>query len=226
MDTDRIELIVLDLDGTLYDINDVISKVYQYQVSFLSAKLNKPFHEIESFFASRGIYPVVSRNSRSATELFAQLGVDNEEWKEYRNMHFDVTEIQIENAVGEEVINDLTMKRKVVLLSSNTMSTVEKILFHLDISKKFFSEIICSDNFHSERGFNKRDAMKYISDKYNIPFSSMLSIGDRYQTDIRPMIELGGVGVLITSPKNLMKVVKDLDCSRLMNCIEYELFRQ
>lgn len=36
----------------------------------------------------------------------------------------------------------------------------------------------------------------------------MLSIGDRYETDIRPMLELGGNGLLLYSPDGLMDYIK------------------
>lgn len=223
MTPERIKLIILDFDGTLYDINDVIKTVYQQQVSFLSFKLNKSCPDIESFFSQNDVFPYITKESKSATELFARLGISIEEWKEYRNKYFDVNAIQKDKAVKESVICSLALNSKVILLSSNTMSTIKKVLSHLYISPKHFSEIICSDYFPSELSFNKKNIMEYLSTKYTVPFESMISIGDRYQTDIRPMLELGGKGILLISPKSLGKVAKDLLDNKLCSCEEYEL---
>lgn len=225
MNKDMIKLIVLDLDGTLYDINDVIKTVYQYQVAFLSEKQKKTSEEIELFFEKHGILPYVSKEMKSATELFAQIGIDKEEWKAYRNSHFDVSAIQREKAVGDKVIRHLSEYYSLVLLSSNTMTSIEKILSHLGISKEFFVEVVCSDSYPSESGFNKKDAIVYISNKYEVPFHSMLSIGDRYQTDIKPMVELGGIGILLKSPKYMDVLSSDIKSDRLASCIEYEVYK-
>lgn len=225
MTTDQIKLIILDLDGTLYDINDVVKTVYQNQVSFLSSKLNKTRQEVETFFAQNDVFPYVTRESKSATELFARIGINIEEWKAYRNTHFDVSAIIKSRAVNENVIRSLATNTKMILLSSNTSFTIEKILTHLCISKVIFCEIICSDLYPSEQCFNKKTAMKYLSSKFNVPFDSMLSIGDRFQTDIRPLLELGGNGILIMSPKSLEKISIDMIGIGLKSCNEYEFFQ-
>lgn len=222
MTTESVQLIILDLDGTLYDINDVIQSVYQTQVMFLCSKLHKSENEVVTFLSQQKIYPYVSKDSRSATELFESLGIDKKEWKEYRNEHFEVDFIQKEKAVKKEIINRLTSKRITILLSSNTISTIEKILTRLCISKDLFSEIVCSDRFPVNRPFNKKEAINYLSSKYKIPCSSMLSIGDRYQTDIVPMLELGGKGVLLKSPTFLGKVITELESNNLESCQEYD----
>lgn len=224
MNKNVIRLIVLDLDGTLYDINDVISTVYRYQVEFLSKKLGKTPNEIEVFLDKHSIFPYVTKETKSATELFAQIGIDKEEWKEYRNSHFDVSAVHKEKAVEGYILHHLSEKYLLVLLSSNTMTSIKKVLSHLDIPKEYFVEVVCSDFFPSEQVFNKKEAMKYLSNKYDIPFHTMLSIGDRYQTDIKPMVELGGVGILIKSPKYFDKIYLDIERDRLASCTEYELY--
>ena len=45
------QLIFFDLDGTLYDLDDVIESVYQNQVVFLSNYLKKPRSEIQKMFS-------------------------------------------------------------------------------------------------------------------------------------------------------------------------------
>ncbi len=222
MRNENVQLIILDLDGTLYDINDVIRSVYQTQVMFLCSKLNKSDNDVVSFLSQNKIYPYVSKDSKSATELFASLGIDKNEWTDYRNENFKVDYIQKEKAVKKDVIQRLTNARRTILLSSNTIVTIEKILTHLSVPKDLFSEIVCSDRFPVDQPFNKKEAINYLSSKYKIPYSSMLSIGDRYQTDLVPMLELGGKGVLLKAPTFLDKVITDIESNNLVSCQEYD----
>jgi len=224
MNQPNIELIILDLDGTLYDIEDVIKSVFQTQISFLSLKTHKGYDEIKRLLMDNCVFPYVSNNSKSATELFAQMGFDKEEWTDYRNEHFDVSTIQAEKSVKENVINRLCKDFKVILLSSNTQSIIDKILSHLKISKDYFQEMVCSDRFPASHHFNKKEAIEYLSGKYDVPYSRMISIGDRYQTDIKPMFELGGMGILLHSPQHLGKVADDIKLRKLHTCKEYELY--
>ena len=45
--------------------------------------------------------------------------------------------------------------------------------------------------------------------------ASILSIGDRYETDIKPMIMLGGDGVLVNSPHSVSIFLEDMVNERI-----------
>lgn len=219
-----IAFIILDLDGTLYGIEDVIQTVYRNQVAFLSAKLGYTQTETEELFARNGVFPIISGASKSATELFAKMGLDIEEWSAYRNEHFDVKAIQREKAVDERILRQLIGSRDTVLLSSNSLLTIQSILAHLGISQDCFTEILCSDNFSDTKCFSKKTAIQHLSTKYHVPLYAMISIGDRFLTDIQPMIELGGHGVLVHSPQSLQKVAADLKNGMLKTCSDYTFY--
>jgi FMN phosphatase YigB (HAD superfamily) len=75
----RIQLIILDLDGTLYDLHDVMDFNYKLQVDFYSDFYSVSAEETICIFENHGIFPVVSEQSKSATEFL---------WTaEYRAMH-------------------------------------------------------------------------------------------------------------------------------------------
>ena len=67
--------------------------------------------------------------------------------------------------------------------------------------------------------------MEYLAKEEGISFSSMLSIGDRYLTDVKPMVSLGGKGILLRTPKALEKAANDILDNNLMTCSEYELYQ-
>ena len=209
---------------TLYDLNDVVQMSYDLQVKFLSLKKNISKKETVKFLADHHIYPVIKNDSKSATELFLLLGYDKEEWARYRDERFDVTKICIEKTVEEDVIKQFRALGKLVLLSSNTYYIIEKVLFRIGISMTQFDDIICSDKYPYNTPFKKKMAMKYIADKYNVDYKNIISIGDRYSTDILPMTELGGKGVLIKQPRFLYNILKDIERNALSSNEQYEYY--
>ena len=98
-------LIVFDMDGTLYDLSDVMSTVYESQVSFLCERMGWTEGKTVQFLEENDIEPHVTKASRSATELFMRLGFGREEWTEYRQRHFPIDKIDpakaIEKASGQ-----------------------------------------------------------------------------------------------------------------------------
>jgi len=218
------ELVVLDLDGTLYDINDVIENVYQCQVNYLAVKLNKSAADVKMFLAENNVFPYVCKESRSATELFLELGISKAEWTDYRNQHFDVNSIQITNSVEKNTLMQLADFATLVLLSSNTSVTIRNILSHLGLTQGMFDSIVCSDCYPIAGSFNKYAAMRFLSERYSVKPQAMLSIGDRFSTDVKPMLRLGGTGILLHSPKSLKTVLTDMKEGNLHNCREYDFY--
>ena len=212
------------MDGTLYDLDDVVSMNYDMQVKFLSMKRNMSREETVSYLAENRIFPTITKESKSATELFLQIGLDKKEWTEYREDHFNVFKIKKENAVDDAVIHDFANYGKLVLLTSNSYANIQRILDYLEISLDNFSEVICSDHFPYSEPFKKKMAMKYLSKKYNVSFQSVLSIGDRFSTDIQPILELGGKGILVTKPSSLNTLLSDLSLDRLQSNEDYEYY--
>lgn len=218
------KLIVFDLDGTMYDINDVVQMSYDIQLDYLSFKRSISKKAAISFLAENHVYSVMKKDSRSATELFLQLGFDKEEWSRYRDANFDINKINKENSVDENIIRSFANLAQIVLLSSNAYTVIEKILSHIGISPSLFDTIICSDRFPCNEPFNKKRAMQFLSYKYSIRYSDMISIGDRYSTDILPMLELGGKGIELKQPQNLGRVLQDLKNRRMQTCPQYHYF--
>ena len=52
------------------------------------------------------------------------------------------------------------------------------------------------------------------------------SIGDRYQTDIAPMLELGGCGILVKQSASLERICCDFETGQLTDCPEYCFFKE
>lgn len=205
-----LKLIIFDMDGTLYELNDVIKMNFQIQLDFYSKYTGKNKEEVLLIFRQNNIYPALCEKSKSATEFFLQMGVDLGEWNKYRETHFDVSRINIENAVQPELMKKFNKKFHLVLLSSNSKNNVQKILKHINIPTTLFDEIICSDNKYDVGPFKKINEMRLLAKKRGIPIESLLSIGDRFKTDVEPLIKLGGMGIVISGPQDLFDVYETI----------------
>lgn len=79
-----------------------------------------------------------------------------------------------------------------------------------------FSNIISSDTDLISGSFAKEKVFEKL-----IEGKQPISIGDRYQTDILPMLKLGGDGILVEGPHELGKVYHALKSNNLEQIEKY-----
>lgn len=218
------DLLILDMDGTLYDINDVIRATYRMQVEFYSQYTGKTSEQVEKIFEENDIRPFVSESTKSATEFFISNGIDGKEWSEYRKLNFDVTNIDKKKAVKQELIEELSKSYPIVLLSTNTKESISKVLRRIEINEGVFKDIVCSDNMNIVP-FNKENAISEIIIRYGCKPDRILSIGDRYQTDIVPMLKLGGDGVVVEDPIGTSLLLRSLLNGTIERNEKYKLYK-
>ena len=211
----ELELIIFDVDGTLYDLDDVVKVNYDIQVDFYSRKMNITPAEARTIFDQNGILSCKSDKAKSATEFFLRSGIDSDEWTAYRNNNFSPEVINCDNAASEELIQSFAEISPLVLLSSNTRNNILSVLKWININPALFADIYCTDNNPGKSPFNKTNAITGIITAKNLAAEKILSIGDRYSTDVEPLLRLGGHGAVISSPHNLQNVYEDLLLEKL-----------
>lgn len=215
------EVLTIDIDGTLYDIQDVIQTVYQAQVDFVHEKTGMAIKDIKNIFWKNCIFSYKSEKARSATELFGRIGLNLEEWSKYKSRHFNVSCINLSKAVKPDTIKELSLNYKLFALTSNTEYNAIKIFERIGIERRYFSRIITSDNYLQDGPFDKKKIMKSISEELAVCPKNMLSIGDRYDTDIRPMLEIGGNGLLLYEPRGLENFVQGVFADEKKDTYKY-----
>lgn len=219
---DKRRLIIFDMDGTLYDLGDVMDVVYETQVSFLQDRMGWTRSRAIQILGENDIEPRVTRKSKSATELFIRLGFGRQEWTEYRQKCFPVEKIDPAKAVKADLLERFARLGDLVLLTSNTTVVCGRILARIGLAENHFREIICSDTEGVEMPFNKFMEMNKLMASGTC--ESLISIGDRFQTDIVPALELGGRGCLVRNSGALVKICRDMESGHLGSCSEYEFF--
>lgn len=204
------ELILFDMDGTLYDLQDVADTNYRMEVAFYSASCGLTEEDTQSIFDANFILPYASDKARSATEFFSRSGLDLAAWLEFRDRHFNVSQIDMRKAIDAQTVRAFSRLGKLILLTSNSFRNVQKVLEKLELSTEDFEGIVCSDHHYPYPKFNKQQAMLYIMETFGLEPAGCISIGDRFQTDIAPMLTLGGTGILVRHPKALENVLQFL----------------
>ncbi len=221
---DNFKLVVIDLDGTLYDLSNIIKGIYDLEVEFFSTKMMITKQETLSVFEKNQIYPYVDENAKSATEFFARSGIDINEWTKVRNAFDYIHLINTKDCVKGEEIALIKNRYRTLLLSSNTYSNISKILRKVNIESGLFDAIICSSNFEGE--FSKKTCIEMFCRRVGISPNEVISIGDRLQTDIVPVAELGGAGILLYKPMYFKQVSNELIGNNIRTVgFHYQLFQ-
>lgn len=204
---DMFDLIIFDMDGTLYDISDVVKEGFYLGVNFLVETKGYVIDDAIKLLNNNDIYPYVVEKAKSTTQLFASLGYDISEWNDYRSIRFPYQEIKKENSVSNKLLLEFRKHAKIVLLTNNTQKNVDNVLKHIGIKQETFNRIYLNNK--KQKDLNKKLLMQDIINDYNVDARRVLSIGDRLDVDALPMLELGGKAIIIKNPKSLEKVIND-----------------
>lgn len=221
------QLIIFDVDGTFYDLDDVVQDNYNMQVAFYAAEKGLSQAAVKQIFEENSILPYKSTKARSATEFFLRNGISAEGWQEYRDAHTTPNSIRRESAVSGALLAQYAELAKLVLLSSNTTENIQKVLDWLGIDPGLFGDMFCSTTRLDGQLFSKTAMMGTILERYDVEPGAALSVGDRYATDIKPLVDLGGDGVLVHMPEELKEVYSDLSSGKLgkREDARYKFFR-
>lgn len=201
------DLIIFDMDGTLYNMEDLIEPSFHIAIDYLINYQNYDKENAIKLLNNNDIYPYVYEKAKSTTQLFASMGFSIPEWNDFRSIAFPFEKINKNNAATNDLLISFSKLCTIVLLTNNSQKNVDNVLKHLDIKKETFDNIFLNDA--NRVCFNKKVIMSNIINKYNVKPEKVLSIGDRYNIDGLPMLELCGKSIIVSNPSGLKKVLED-----------------
>ena len=200
---------MIDMDGTLYDVSDLIEDGFNTSVNYLIEFYEFDKEDAEEALIQNHIYPYVSEDARSTTGFFISRGIDMTHWDAYRSEHFGYRLIDNSKAMSEESLKKLADIAPLVLLTNNTRINVKHVLDKINVSEDIFMEIFCNEN--EKKTPSKKTMMEELLQRYNVKPEEALSIGDRFDVDAKPMIELGGRALILLKPQAIDRFLDEID---------------
>ncbi len=91
-----------------------------------------------------------------------------------------------------DVLEKLHTKYKLILMTNSPQTDSDVILKKLGFTSYFHDKI-----FEANKPINTADRLAYISQKHDVPFNQMLSVGDNYINEILPAARLGCKSICI-----------------------------
>ncbi len=207
------------MDGTLYDMHDLIEDGFRTAVRYMMKYYEFERDEAEKILNDNHIYPYVAPDARSTTQFFMSRFVDVFHWDSYRSRHFGYKLIVKEKAVRPEMLQRLSEVAPLVLLTNNTSVNVGHVLKQIGIPEETFAEILCNEK--ENKSPSKKPLMEGLLKKYEVLPEEALSIGDRYDVDALPMLELGGKALIIREPKAIERFLDEIEDPVTCEAYEY-----
>lgn len=168
------QLFIFDLDGTLYDECNPISKIIDERIkNYIKQERNLTENE----------YKNLEKNIPDLLTALSKLKIDKNKFYEevYKNINYN--EYFDKN---EKLKNELSkLNGKKIICSNSCEYHVNEILKTLGIAK-LFDNIYCTDKHK-----NKFEIYKKIVEKYKLSPEQIYVIGDNYMVDIEPAYSLG-----------------------------------
>lgn len=198
---DEIEVIVFDMDGTLYfldgDNNGFTNSTLQKEVLRKSLEFIKRVEQCNEAKALQVLHEVRNHPVGISVGLAKRYGITRES---YFNVVWDIDPHGLvrEYEIPVKIIKSLSGKRK-MLLTSSPRVWQRKVLEFLGIEGHF--ERVYTGEMFSQKG----EVFAALCNEFEP--ADIISIGDQLQTDIEPAKKLGMRTLLISSPNSLKNLL-------------------
>ncbi|MBO6047116.1 MAG: HAD family hydrolase [Erysipelotrichaceae bacterium] len=201
-----IRAICFDVDGTFYPAEFYLKTYYEFLIDSLKVYYDYTREQSIKALTDYGIYnyydPV---NSRSGTDFMINTGIPADEWNAYRDIHYRLRGFKQTTTVDVELLKDLKKDYLLFVVSNNTPDVIEETLGEMEVDLDIFDYIYTSiDLFVDDHKVTKDHVYKRIHDTYDIAYEEMIGVGDRYIIDLDPLVQLGGNGLLVEGPEELI----------------------
>ena len=208
-----VKAVVFDFDETMYyspTQNDAYVRYISNAILNLSNFTENKAKEIIKEFG----FDKVGQARVSFGKNCEKFGIRQSAWNEYKIDNF--FEIDYDNAtiVPNNLYFELSQKLPIFIVSNEIK---ENLLYK---ASKLKIDLLPFKNIYAPTKANpimieKKDMMLQIINTLNIEKNNLLAIGDRYNVDIKPCVELGGAGIEVCDTQEVEKIIKYILSERL-----------
>lgn len=207
--SNKIKVVVFDFDGTLYSgkiIGDVRDYFYNGIVSILSTILSaKELKNIDNAIKQN------SESDRLAIRFLKHFGKNQFDWFNYKDSHdFSYFDFSKCVTINDDVLKEFAKNHKLYVVSNSTKKSIYTKCKLMNINPNYFEDILVN-KFEGDND-SKEILYKEILEKEKISPNKMLVIGDDYEVDILPALEIGAYAVLIKNSQfKYKKIMTQID---------------
>jgi len=201
----NIKAIIFDIDLTLYDNRDYYDSQERLLIERLARQLGLSFDQAkEKVSGLRSEFKRLHEGrSLSLGNSFLKFGVSIAQSVRWRDELFQPEEFLKPDKKLKETLRQLSSDYKIAAVTNNTTKIGIRTLTALGVIEYF--PIVIGLDISAESKPTMRP-FKMISEKLNIRFDEMLSVGDRYAVDLELPIKNGCGGVLVENMQDVYEL--------------------
>lgn len=187
----NIKVVVFDFDNTLYrnliidDWRPYCNNAIKEILSFLPTK-----EQVESIIQNQTDYSDIS-----IIKTLKKYGVSYDVWLKYRDDNLRNCDVSNAVTVANKTLEDFAKNYTLYIATFNTKKHVECLSGKLGINLSYFKDIITVD--YENENSDKSLMYTKIAALEKVKPSEMFVIGDKFETDIAPMLSIGGKGAVV-----------------------------
>lgn len=198
--------VILDLDATLYPRSDyvawvsaMVSAMLREQQGASTAEAGRVADRLRDTLAA-------DWHGSSVSSFLGGIGVSREAWEAYRTEHFVPAQfVSLAPRVADSVAC-LSESLKVALLTNNTRHGALGLLAAIGVPADAFAVILCADD-PGHKLKPHEQAFTTTAKSLGVHPAETVSVGDRYDTDVAPLVAAGGSGITVSGPEEVPSAV-------------------
>ena len=198
------DLIIFDLDGTLYQINNEMDQVYpRAAIQLLASKTGRDIQKIESEFLRKKneLQTILNGKPTSTLALLYFYDVSFEEFEDTIDSMIEVAKYIKPDPKTIDTISAIRNHYPLFLYTTNNSKVSERILNHLGLSEFFPLEKRFTFSDAGKLELQRKEKLQFVKpglrgfthilQMYNVRPERVLMVGDSETSDITPAWQSG-----------------------------------
>ena len=180
---DKTKVVIFDFVHTLYT-NVVYESWFNYCKQALIELIKDIPEDVLELLDNHGNIGDVKM-----IETLSKAGLCAKDWIDYRRNHLRTFDITNAKSVDKQVLNKFASKYSLYIVTHNQRFDVERVAKAIGIDLNLFKDILT--NTFEDGLFSKKYMYNKIIEKENVKPEQVFVIGDDYEHDIEPALEIG-----------------------------------